>query len=172
MIIAPVSALFLPISGTVNSIMAAHDLTVFDVEELPRTVVHSGCFVKHMADTSEQVLESVGRRLEVEEEFGLFDFATYEGSQPGSRGPNGESCSFSSKPRAVVTPLRSTVEPERATLCCTIAGSAPISLTSRVIAIPTSTVATCRVPHTDPRPGSNRRNKAGHNLDPCLESER
>jgi SAM-dependent methyltransferase len=63
----------------VRRIMENHGLTVFDAEELP---THGGSlrvFVKHAADTSKPVLESVGRLIESEKEFGLFDLTTYEG---------------------------------------------------------------------------------------------
>ncbi len=53
--------------------MAAHGLTVFNLEQLPTHGGSLGLFVKHAADTSKGVLESVGRLLEVEEEVGLFD---------------------------------------------------------------------------------------------------
>lgn len=64
--------------GTVARVLDAHGLAVFDVEEL---WTHGGSlrvFVKHEADASKPVLDSVGRLIEREREFGLFDLATYE----------------------------------------------------------------------------------------------
>ncbi len=63
--------------GTAQRVFAQHGMTVFDVEEL---WTHGGSlrlYVKPDGDTSKPVQDSVSALLRREEEFGLFDLATY-----------------------------------------------------------------------------------------------
>lgn len=64
--------------GTTQKVFASHGMTVFDVEELSSHGGSLRLFVKHVHDGSNPVTERVQALLDKEEEFGLFDLATYE----------------------------------------------------------------------------------------------
>jgi len=65
--------------GTTRKVFAAHDMTVFDVEELPSHGGSLRLFVKHASDSSKPVTDRVHELMDRETAFGLFDLATYEG---------------------------------------------------------------------------------------------
>lgn len=62
---------------TIERIFAAHDLVLFDVEEIP---THGGSiriYAKHIGDSSRKILPSVERLIEKEKSFGLSSVETY-----------------------------------------------------------------------------------------------
>src|SRR5205085_1516270 len=66
---------------TVKSIFEKHELTLFDVEEIP---THGGSlriYAKHKEDLSKEISESVSRIMEMEESAGMMRLAYYSGFQ-------------------------------------------------------------------------------------------
>jgi len=64
--------------GTTQKLFAAHNMTIFDVEELSSHGGSLRLFIRHDEDDSKPVTTGVSELLEREEAFGLFDLSTYE----------------------------------------------------------------------------------------------